>query len=64
MKKLLFPATNRVHKARQKLLLEELKKYFEVDIFEPTTKNIGGMSVFSILLAIEFNNFLKGKDYA
>jgi len=30
MKKILFPATNRVHIARQKLLLEELKKHFEV----------------------------------
>ena len=63
MKKLCFPATSRVHLARQKLLLEELKKYFEVDIFQPTTKNEGGMSAFSILIAIEFNNFLLRKSY-
>lgn len=63
MKKILFPATSRVHLARQQLLLEELKKYFEVDVFIPKTKNEGGMSVYSILLAIEFSNFLVDKKY-
>ena len=32
--RILFPITNRVHLARQKLLLEELKKDFQVDIIE------------------------------
>ena len=58
MKKICFPATNRVHLARQKLLLEELKKDFEVDIWEPTVKNEGGKCVYSLLRAVEFNNFL------
>lgn len=34
MKRILFPTTNRVHLARQKLLLDELKKYFEVIVWE------------------------------
>ncbi len=38
MKKILFPCTNRVHLARQKLLIDELKKHFEVDIVEYPTK--------------------------
>ena len=32
MKKICFPVTNRVHLARQGLLIKELKKYFKVDI--------------------------------
>lgn len=63
MKKLCFPATFRGHLARQQLLLEELKKDFEVDIWQPQTKNEGGMNVFSILCAVEFNNFLATRDY-
>lgn len=62
MKKLIFPCTNRVHRARQGLLIEELKKYFEVDIWEPKQKD-GGMAVTSILYAVEFNNYLKDKSF-
>ena len=62
MKRIVFIASNRVHLARQKLLLDELGKHFEVDIFEPQQKE-GGMSVSSILYAIEFNNFLSSKQY-
>lgn len=57
MKKICFPATNRVHLARQQLLLDELRKKFEVVVFEPTTIP-SVKSVFSIMCAIEFNNFL------
>lgn len=63
MKTIVFPATSRVHLARQALLLDELKKYFEVDIFEPTTKREGNASIYSLLCAIEFNNFLTKKKY-
>ena len=38
MKRILFPATNRVHLARQKLLLKELQEHFEVDIIEYPTR--------------------------
>jgi UDP-N-acetylglucosamine 2-epimerase len=38
MKKILFPITNRVHKARQQLLLNELKNDFIVDEIEYPTK--------------------------
>lgn len=61
-KKICFPASARPHLARQKLLLEELRKYFDVDIFEPTTKN-DGMAVFSIMCAVEFNNYLAKNKY-
>lgn len=61
-KRLCFPATNRVHLARQSLLLEELRRYFDVDIFEPKTQK-DGMASFSILCAVEFNNFLRQKQY-
>jgi len=57
MKKIVFPATNRVHLARQKLLLDELKKSFEVEVFEPNNRG-SGMSVDAIMCAIEFNNYL------
>lgn len=35
-KKILFPATSRVHEARQSLLLEELKKHFDVKVSKYT----------------------------
>ena len=57
MKKIIFPATSRVHLARQSLLLFELKKDFEVDIWQPTTKS-GSMSIFAIMCAVEFSNYL------
>lgn len=62
MKKICFPATARPHLARQKLLLDELKKHFEVSIFEPTTKP-GTMSIFAIMCAIEFNNYLARNEF-
>ena len=34
MKNIIFPVTNRVHLARQKFLIQELKKYFNVDVWE------------------------------
>lgn len=42
MKRILFPATARPHLARQKRLLEELRKYFEVFVveFEPIGKDM------------------------
>ena len=65
MKKIIFPATNRVHNSRQKLLISELKKYFEVDVWIPKEET-GGMSINSIFYSIQFNNYLvKNKfDYA
>lgn len=38
IKRILFPATNRVHLARQKLLIKELEKHFKVDCIEYPTK--------------------------
>jgi UDP-N-acetylglucosamine 2-epimerase len=62
MKKLCLPVTARPHLARQQLLIEELKKHFTLDIWEPKQQN-SSMSVNSILYAVEFNNYLAGKDY-
>lgn len=47
MKKILFPATFRGHLARQKLLLDELKKDFNVHISEytPSTGNMADVAV-------------------
>lgn len=45
-----------------KLLLAELDKQFEVNIWEPKERN-GDMSTNAILYAIEFNNYLAGKEY-
>jgi GDP/UDP-N,N'-diacetylbacillosamine 2-epimerase (hydrolysing) len=36
--RILFPATNRVHIARQRLLLDRLQKHFDVDVVEYPTK--------------------------
>lgn len=65
MKKIIFPATSTIHLARQQLLLKELKKHFEVDVWIPKEEK-GNMSVNSIFYAIQFNNYLKDKqfDYA
>lgn len=60
-KRIIFPSTNRAHSARQQLLLDELKKDFEVDIWQPTTKS-RPLSVFSIFCAVEFNNYLAKHD--
>lgn len=62
MKKILFPQTYRSHGARQQLLIKELKKSFDVDIWEPV-KQDGPMAVSAIMYAIEFNNFLASKNY-
>lgn len=63
MKKILFPATARPHLARQKLLMKELSKFFIVDIWEPRTIQTTDMAAYAILCAIEFNNYIKGKEY-
>lgn len=57
MKTILFLSTNRVHLSRQQILLNELRKYFQVTIFEPVDEG-GGMAVASILYAVKLNNFL------
>lgn len=56
-KRIVFPCTFRGHLARQKLLLDELSRDFEVKIFEPTTSP-DTMSIFAIFCAVEFNNYL------
>lgn len=40
MKKILFPCTSKIHYARNQLLLEELKNYFEVHIAEYSQKDM------------------------
>jgi len=62
MKRICVPLTARPHFARLKLFIEELKKYFEVDIFQPI-KSGKGMSISAILMSVEFNNFLSNKNY-
>src|SRR3990167_1785361 len=64
-KRICFPATSKIHLARQQLLLKELKKHFEVDVWIPKEET-GGMSINSIFYSIQFNNYLvKNKfDYA
>jgi UDP-N-acetylglucosamine 2-epimerase len=57
MKKITFIATNRVHLSRQNILINELRNYFEVDIFQPKEQN-GSMSANAILYGVEFNNYL------
>jgi len=44
------------------LLIKELKKHFDLDIWEPKERK-GDMTSNAILYAIEFSNFLVGKDY-
>lgn len=61
-KKLCLPLTARPHRARMQILIKELEKHFELDIWEPKERN-GDMSVNSILYAIEFNNYLSGKNF-
>lgn len=57
-KKICFPVTNRVHLSRQQLLLEELGKYFNVEIFEPANRGIG-MSIDAIICGVQFHNYLQ-----
>ncbi len=45
-----------------KLLIRELKKNNQLDIWEPK-KQDGDMSISAIFYAIEFYNYLKGKEY-
>jgi len=61
-KKICFPVTFRGHEARQKLLLDELRNDFDVQIWKPTTSP-GAMSVFAIFCAIEFNNYLSQNQF-
>jgi len=62
MKKICFPAINRVHKARQKLFIKELRKYFKVDIWQP--KQIKEtMANAAVFYATEFNNYLIKNKY-
>src|SRR3990167_819013 len=65
MKKICFPATSKIHLARQQLLLKELNKHFEVDVWILKEEN-GGMAINSIFYAIQFNNYLikNNFDYA
>ena len=63
MQRIVFPATARPHVARQKLLLEELKKVFEVDVWTPTISQQGNFATFAILCAVEYNNFLAAHSY-
>ena len=44
------------------LLIKELKKHFDLDIWEPQERK-GDMTSNAILYAIEFSNFLVGKKY-
>lgn len=60
MKTIIFPSTNRVHLARQKLLLKELEQHFIVEIFEPKRRS-GNMVTDAILCSVEFNNLLAEK---
>ena len=62
MKNIIFPVTNRVHLARQKFLIQELKKYFNVDVWEAKEEK-GSMDVNAIFYAIQFNNYMKGKKF-
>lgn len=58
MKKILFPITNRVHEARQKLLLRELARKNSVKIVRLSTpsKDMGSVSS---SYAVHFNKFIK-----
>lgn len=61
-KKLCLPLTSRPHRARMQLLIKELHKHFDLDIWEPKERK-GDITSNAILYAIEFNNFLAGKNY-
>ena len=62
MKKICFIASNRVHLARQQLLLKELEKHFKITIFQPQERK-DGMASSSILYSVEFNNFLINNEF-
>mgnify|MGYP001608998276 CR=1 FL=1 len=62
MKKICIPITAIPHLARQKLLIEELKKHFEVDLFQPKQIN-KSMEISALFYATEFNNYLANKNY-
>jgi UDP-N-acetylglucosamine 2-epimerase len=63
VKRVIFPVTNRVHYARQKLLLDELRKHFAVDVFQPRVATTGDLETYAILAAVEFKNHIANKDY-
>ena len=56
--RIIFPCTARPHLVRQKLLIEQLRKYFDIDIWTPRTKQGGSLATYSIMVSVEFNNFL------
>lgn len=62
MKKILFPCTNRVHYARQQLLLKELAKYFEIDIQEYKTPFTDIASA-TLDIASHFDEILANNSY-
>lgn len=62
MKHLIYPFTNRAH-VRQQKLIEELSKEFIIDVWKPNTTQDVGMEAFSILCAVEFNNYIASKKY-
>jgi len=63
MKKIIFPCTNRVHEARQSVLLKELSKQFQVTVFKPNIKYKGDLAIFAEECNVSFLNFIKDKKY-
>ena len=57
MKKILFPATNRNHLARQQILLNKLKEYFEVHICTYGEKNMF-MNDIAVDMTVKFKKAL------
>lgn len=62
MKRIIFPCSSRVHLARQKLLIEKLRREYEVDVWQVSTE-FRDMESFAIFTAIEFKNYIAGKKY-
>lgn len=60
--KICLPITARPHLARMQYLIKELQKDFDLDVWEPKQQE-GSMAINAIFYAIEFSNFLIGKDY-
>lgn len=56
--KICFPQTNRVHKARQQLLLDELSKWSEVVVADITSTE-GNMASKAGVYASQFNTYLR-----
>lgn len=62
MKKILFPATNRVHLARQGILIDELKKHFEVHVEGYQNKHLDILNTVADC-ANHFRHLLKENDF-